>query len=149
MSKPVREKIVGNPVDERAPGLAIATDVPLAQNQKDAANLLLRGIEDDLLRTSLTTVRDALMFQDIPEDCPAPPAEWVAELGEAGAEKRLRLALAAWRNAKEAPVGLKMAKEVAMGIIKARSTEASAARMNVAVQIVTQVANYEVLEIEE
>lgn len=134
-------------VDERAPSLAIHAAAPLA-TEVDPQRARLRNIEDQLLRSSLSIVRDSLAFEEIDPEATEPPEHWVEELGMEGAIKRLRLAKAAWLNAKEAPVGAKMAKEVAMGIIKARSTETAGARLNVAVQVVAAPAVYETKVVE-
>jgi hypothetical protein len=135
-------------VDERAPGLAVreATALPSIHDQQRAK---LKDIEDQLLVSSLSIVRDALAFEEIDPNTTEPPEHWVQELGPEGAEKRFRMAQAAWLNAKEAPVGLKLAKELGLGIIKARSTESAGARLNVAVQAVVMPAQYAVKSVDE
>lgn len=86
----------------------------------------LAGIEDDILRTSMETVQDAMFWQDVfpvgESEAPAgPPQQWVDELGEERARRRFRVAMAACMNAKDAPVGLGMARATFMGITKVRA----------------------------
>lgn len=139
--------MVGELVDPRAPGLSITSGAPLA-TERNVQQDRLRGIEDDLLERSLTTVQDALAFQEIDPEQASPPLAWVEELGPKAAERRLRLAKAAWMSAKDAPVGLKVAKDMAAGIIRARSAEQAAPRLAVAVQVVTSSAQYPSIEVD-
>lgn len=106
---------------------------------------LIKSIEDELLLEVSTIVRDAMCFRDIEPNAEFAPAEWyqsmVDKIGDGPAKdeaaKRFRMAKAAWMNSKEAPVGLKLAQNTMIGIIKARATEDQAPRpLNVAVQIV-------------
>jgi hypothetical protein len=93
----------------------------------------LQEIQDQLLQQSLEVVQDAVKFSEIDEDAQAPPDAWVEELGMDRAMARLRMARAAWRNARDAPVGIKVAASVAVGIMKARATEKTAPKvLNVA-----------------
>lgn len=110
----------------------------------------LRQIEDDLLQQSLTVMDDVHGFRDIECGQTEPPIEWIKKLGFDEAEKRLRVANAAWLSAKEAPVGLMIAQRVAIGIIKARSSEKAQSRsLNIAlVQMTMPVQKPEEVEIE-
>lgn len=69
----------------------------------------------------MRTVEAALHWEDIDPDVTEPPPEWVEAIGYEAAKKRLRVARAAWMNAKDAPVGLGMARTTAVGIMKVRS----------------------------
>lgn len=80
-----------------------------------------RNLEDRILTQALETVDDSMKWAEIDPSIEEPPAEWVAELGEARARKRLRVAKAAWASAKFAPVGLGMARATALGIMKVRA----------------------------
>jgi len=90
---------------------------------KEAGLANIRKIDDSLLMQSAATLADSLSFRDIVPGQKKPPKEWVAELGAEEAEKRLRVANAAWLNAKEAPAGIKVAAQIYTGILKARATE--------------------------
>lgn len=105
----------------------------------------LRSLEDNLLERSMRIIDSALSFEEIEDpsgqaEAEPPvvkmqsdgsvdlqradiPLEWIQELGYEKALRRLRVARAAWRGAKDAPVGLKMATAVFNGIVKARATE--------------------------
>lgn len=94
----------------------------------------LQELEDKLLETSLTTLADALSFRDIDAGAEQPAPEW-GDLDPDEQIKRLRMANAAWLNKKEAPVGLDLSKQIAVGIIKARATEKAAPKTLNVVQI--------------
>jgi len=68
-------------------------------------------------------LEDALRAQEIDPTAEFPPASWVVEFGEVEATRRFRVARSAWLNAKEAPVMLKLAKELVVGISKALATD--------------------------
>jgi len=80
----------------------------------------IRKIEDRILEKSLATVEDFTSARDIDPGQEEPPPEWVAEHGPVEAAKRWRVARAAWDTKKDSPVFLGLAKDVALGIIKAR-----------------------------
>jgi hypothetical protein len=99
-------------------------------NEKKAQDDRIRSIEDQLLEQTLTVLRDSLAFRDIDEGETGIPDEWMKELNDAGeARKRLRIANAAHKSAKEAPIGLAIAKSVAVGIVRARATEKGAPKV--------------------
>lgn len=107
--------------------------VDLSSSLKDD-NDRLRNVEDKVLGKALTIVQDALHFADLDMGDSKIPDAWVDEVGIDGAERRHRAATWSQLNAKEAPVGLKMAKEVLVGIVKARATEkAEPKRLNIAI----------------
>lgn len=94
----------------------------------------LRAMEDKLLDESLSVVGDALKFAHLSEDAEGPPAEWVDEVGVEAAERRFRVAKAAQLPAAKAPMGIRLAANLAVGIIKARATEKTGDKtMNIAV----------------
>lgn len=72
---------------------------------------------------------DTLLFRDLDPAADAPPEKWVSELGTDEAWKRFRVARSAWMSAKEAPVGIKVAKELVIGISKALGDSAQAPRI--------------------
>lgn len=115
-------------------GLAAIPKTPEQQREgltqvlhgKDAlamAHDRLQEIQDQLLQKSLEVVGAAMAFSDIEEDSTAPPDAWIAELGQDSAHARWRLAKAAWRTGRDAPVGIKLASQMAVGILKAKAVE--------------------------
>ena len=54
------------------------------------------------------------------------PEEWIEEMGERAARAKYKSAVDAHSNAKEAPVYLKVAENMAAVIIRARATEKAA-----------------------
>lgn len=102
----------------------------------------LAAIEDELFEESAIVVRDALKFRDVDPNSDEIPAEW-RDMDPDEARKRMRMARANWMNAKEAPVGLKMAQAVMNGIAKARAQQGQAkGDLNVVVQVVTTPRQY-------
>lgn len=89
----------------------------------------LRKAQKKLLDKSTRVIEDALLFRDIDPSQPSPPDEWVSKLGQVEAERRFRVAKAAWMSAKEAPVAFKIAKDVFVGISKALSADAGAPKV--------------------
>jgi hypothetical protein len=107
----------------------------------------LQAIQDSLLEDSLNILSASLKFADMdPEEIEAGlmPAEWVKKYGQAGAEKLVRICRYSLMSKKNAPVGLDVARTVAMGILKATAVEKSARRvLNVqVVQLAVDKAEY-------
>lgn len=141
-------------LDEAPPPVALVPEVvesaPKALTKREKTENQLRRLEDDLLRQNMTIIADAGYFREIDPDMEEPPKEWILELGKRGAKNRLRMAKAAWLNAKEAPVGLAVAKSVMTGIIKARAAEKDAPRsLNIAVAVNMSLPKLEIVEVEE
>jgi hypothetical protein len=99
-----------------------AVTIPPRKPQATSA-LAIRAVEDEIYVESVTTVRDALRFNEIDHEWTEPPVEWVAELGEHEAKKRFRLARYGCMPGKDVPFGLKLAQDTLVGIAKARATE--------------------------
>jgi len=119
------------PVDEQKAQLAKILP------KKDALALQqdrLQELQDQLLERSLSIVDSSMRFADIDPTTTEPPQAWIDELGMDGAKVRLRVAQSAWAAAKDAPVGIKVASSVLVGILKAKATEKQGPRtLNVAV----------------
>lgn len=98
---------------------------PLATAGKAAIDRI-REVEDRLLSKSLQQIERALDWDSLNGDEREPPPGWTPE--------QFRVARAAMMSAKDAPVGLKMAQNIAIGIVKARATEKAAPR-NLNIQI--------------
>jgi hypothetical protein len=89
----------------------------------------LREIEDELLGESLAVLNSSLKFADFDlKEQKEPPAEWVEEHGREEATKMFRIAQLANMSQKEAPIAFIIAKNLAVGIVKARATERAAPR---------------------
>lgn len=110
----------------------------------------LERIQDDLLERSLAVVDGSVSFADIEPGALEPPPEWIEQYGHEGAMRRLRVARASWMNAKEAPVGIKVAAQVAVGILRAKAQEKSGPKtLNIAVvQMTAPLPQFEEREIE-
>lgn len=131
--------------------VVVAEETALAPAEK-AHHRHLRALEDKVLEHSLRIVADAMHFDEVDDNAaeelerlaavaeamrrgepPSPatavapqqviPAHWIAELGEEGAKRRMRMARAAWKPIKDSAVGFKIATQVFTGIVKARSVE--------------------------
>lgn len=115
-----------------------------------AKQAVLKRLEDELLLESLTTLRDAMAFRDIEPDATEPPVEW-RDLAPEERMKRLRVARMAHMPSKDAPVGLKLANNLAVGIIKARAQEKGGPKtLNVqVVRLEMAPAQYPELTVEE
>ena len=113
------------------------------QSQQELSQDRLKSIEDELLEEAMSMTRHMLAFSEIdPGDVAsekAALAKWSAELGPDVAAKRLRLARGSWMPGKDAPVGLKHASVLAVGIIRARATERGAPRsLNISIVQLTE-----------
>jgi len=99
-----------------------APKIDLAELSRKRQELLVKT-RDELLAESMRICRDLLAYRDIGPGAATPPEEWLSRdgLSPEEAEKRLRLAKAAWMNQKDAPVGNRHAIEIALGILKAEA----------------------------
>jgi hypothetical protein len=111
----------------------------------------LRALEDDIYESNLNVVLDATRFRDIDPGQTEPPAEWVAELGEAEARKRLRVANGAWLGAKDAPLGISVAKSIVGAMAKARAVERSGGgrELNMTIAVAIVAPSYPRLEVSD
>lgn len=89
--------------------------------------------EQELYEESLSLLRDASYFGHVDPSAPPelPPDEWIEELGQVEAVRRLRLCRAAWQPAKEAPTGLSIAKTIVGAFAKARADSKRPRNLNV------------------
>lgn len=86
----------------------------------------LARVTDELLEESQSILRDSQAFADLTEEMlqsGSPPQEWVDELGEKRAAKRFRIAKYALMTKKDCPVGLEMARALAVGILSSKARE--------------------------
>lgn len=96
----------------------------------------LRDLEDSILVRASNVVDSAMAWAEVEFNTPDPPEEWVRDFGEEAARQRLNVAKAAWMPQSQAPVGLKLATAVMVGIAKARGNQKSSLQQNLNVQIV-------------
>lgn len=93
----------------------------------------IRSIEDGIHVSALQIIDDTMHAPKIEEDAEGPSEEEIAKYGKERAGERFRTARYGLMNAKEAPVFIKVATQIAAGITKARATEKQAPRsLNVA-----------------
>jgi hypothetical protein len=148
-----------------APEAAPLTEVVDEPFDAASQRARLRSLEDDLLERTLRIIDGAMHFDEIddPADGASPeavaagvddslaiPEDWVRELGFVKAQRRMRMARAAWKGAKDGPVGLKLASQVFNGIVKARATEKAApAQLNViSIQMTAPLPVFERMKVE-
>ena len=82
----------------------------------------LQKIENEVVGEAYNVLADVGSWADIDPENPECPPEWIAELGEIRAARKLRIARASWMSAKNAPVALKIAQSIVTGAMKARAT---------------------------
>lgn len=112
----------------------------------------LQEAENEVFAGALNTLADALHWRDINPDDDEPPLEWVQHLGLKEAQKRHRVARAAWMANKDAPAGLKIANQVMAAVVKGREARAVSEKpMNVQVSVAVDpdVYEYAVKEVKE
>jgi hypothetical protein len=96
--------------------------------------LALRQLSNDIFEGNLYVLEEAAEWRNIEPGQKDPPKEWIEEHGEAEARRRYRIAQTAWLPAADAPVGLKLAREIVVGYEKARASEKSGPKtLNVSV----------------
>jgi hypothetical protein len=125
---------------------AKGNSLSLADLQRDR----LRGLEDDLLESSLAVVGGTCDFAELdPEDFNTIPQAWIDELGEERAAKKHRMAKAGWLPAKEAPIAISTATKIVTGIVRARATEKSGPRsLNInMVKMTAPMPDFEVVDV--
>lgn len=114
---------------------------PLARKRAQRDKLI--GMRDELLQESLGVIRDSMRFRDIdPElerDLDPAFERMEVELGQEEAQRAYRVAKYALATAANAPIGLKLATNIAVGIMKANAAEKGAAPiLNVGKVIINQ-----------
>lgn len=112
------------------PGGALAASPQLAvvasgSTQQDR----LLALQDEIFEANLAITHDATRFREISPTDEKPPEAWIAELGEAEAWKRFRVARSAWLGAKDAPVALSMAKSIVSAMSKSAAMRSSGGRV--------------------
>ena len=110
-------------LDDAPAEIVLAPTVELSRAEK--ADAALDTIQDSIFRESLQVVDDGLHFADIEPDMlkegGKPPPEWVEELGQKGAERRMRVAGYCLAPKKDAPMGISLAASTVAAISNARA----------------------------
>lgn len=142
----------GGPV--HASVLVQARKDPLQRKREQRDKLI--GLRDELLQESLGVIRDSMRFRDIdPElerDLDPAFEAMEAELGPQEAQRAYRVAKYSLATAAEAPIGLKLATNIAVGIMKANAAEKGAAPiLNVSKVVINQasVPSFEEREVKD
>lgn len=118
------------------------TDEQLAQDR-------LKSIEDGLLLQSFDVVSDVISFSEISPDAEEPPREWLASMTPEAALRKFRRVQAGWRTQSDAPIGVRVAKDTLLGILKTRSNEKTAPQLNVQIVQLTASPVKQYKEIDE
>lgn len=83
----------------------------------------LRDIEEEIHEEAATVIQDALAFAEINPEDKEPPHEWVKALGQEKAWRRFKTAQYALLTPKEAPIGVRIAKDIVLGLARVRAHE--------------------------
>lgn len=88
---------------------------------------MLAGIKNRLFADSMQVIGDTLRARDVDvtlqRDLDPAFERMVDDLGEEEAQKAYRVAVAGWNTAADAPVFVKVATNIAVGIMKANAAE--------------------------
>jgi hypothetical protein len=127
-----------------SPSVLVAKPKDAMQRKREQRDKLI-GMRDELLAESLGVIRDSMRFRDIDPELNRDddPAFWGMqdELGPDDAKRAYRVAKYALATAADAPIGLKLATNIAVGIMKANAAEKGAApTLNVGKVIINQAA---------
>lgn len=108
----------------------VVSQGPIRQLSKaEIQQNLLKGIEDKLLQSAMEVVSAVSEFHWLdPEELDTVPPEWEAELGEAEAKRKHRIARASWLPSKDAPTALSTNLKIAVGIIRSRAADQAGSR---------------------
>lgn len=142
------------PAVASAPLASSPSPAPLARSRQER----IADIEEEVHQEAATILQDALHFPEVlpgPPDAdgnptePTMPASWIAELGEEGAMRRMRTAQLALSSSKDAPIGLKLAKDTLVGMAKVKAAKNAPARtLNmVVVQMTGPLPEFDELEV--
>jgi hypothetical protein len=107
----------------------------LVERRREERLSRIRDLEDDILERSCRVVDAGMAWGEVEFNQPEPPREWVEQYGEKAARDRLNIAKAAWMPQSQAPVGLKLAAQVLVGIAKARGLRVAQTNNQLNVQI--------------
>ena len=140
----VEAEIVDWDEEEKSSTDPLAVPLPGSNlSRAEKRQLQLRSLEDTMLESALEVVGGSMDFVELDPKDPKQPEGW--------SDRKYRAALAGLQNAKESPVGLKVATQFAIGAVRARATERGGSRtLNVTmVQFGTRRKEYAEVEVDE
>jgi hypothetical protein len=105
------------------PVAAMPANITVVPKEEDNARANTKRLEQELLTEAFEILRGAFRLKEIDEDTKEVPVEWVDEYGTKKAKEMFRMAKGAWKPKKEAPLGIQVAQEMAIGILRARARE--------------------------
>lgn len=117
---------------EEETALAVHEPVHPAK-EGEAALERLEQMGQRVYERSLRVCEEVMSFADVPYGTKDPPQEWIDQLGEEAAHRKLRLIQAGQMNQKDAPSGVKTATLVLTGMLKAKAIKDAAPQLNVAI----------------
>jgi hypothetical protein len=126
--------------------------LPPVEQQKQAAVLQAEaGGYERVTELARGIVEAGLSFADISPADVAPPKKWVDALGVEEAERKFRLARAAWLPSREAPAGLGIATDILKMDAKVQAAKgAPPTHLGIAIQVNVQPREYpEIIEAED
>lgn len=97
-----------------APAIVVRRSGILREQDEDR----LKDVENELLEKSLFTLEASVSFSEIAPDAEEPPEAWIKELGAEEAHRKFRIARSSWMAKKDSPVGIDVAKSIAVGILR-------------------------------
>lgn len=110
--------------DEPAATKVLVTVPKREMSIQEVQNERLHQMENEMLEECLEVVHSVAEFAEVdPDSLEEVPADLIASVGLKAAEKIHRLRKYGLMSAKEAPVGIKIAAQMATGIMRARATE--------------------------
>lgn len=122
---------------------------PRSELESDA----LKEIENKLLKENLKIIESVPGWTELdPKNPHLMPDGWIEEMGEKEATRKHRIAQAAHLSGSKSPVGLKMAHETVMGIVKNKGSSGPTRQLNIQVvqlPIENRTANYEVIDVDD
>ena len=110
---------------------------------------LMREVRQELMVESMDVLANTMKFSEVDPDQEEPPDEWVQQLGLVRAKRALTIAKSAYKSSKDAPIALRLAADVFLGLTKAEALEKSGSKqLNVqVVQVATKSVDYPAMEV--
>lgn len=111
------------PVLSRLPkGTMVLTREQINMDKRVMARVELTRLEEELYRSSCNVIMAVCDFAQLdPNDLDAVPAQWVDDYGPDAAIMRHRIARSGWLPPSKAPVAIRLAQSVTVGIMRVRS----------------------------
>lgn len=96
------------------------------EEQKAARLARMLEIEDEVFQTAAGILRASLDFYQVTPDQTEPPPDWVERFGLEAAKQRLAVAKRGWDPQSVSPASVNLAKQVYVGISRARRNQLAA-----------------------